>query len=331
MSVGPNHDVVRTAYWLLLGREPESQEVIERHLSNSPDLEALRRRFIGSSEFLRINGRFLLQSLAAREMAIPREAIELRASPADIGRLQSRVARCWAGLAEAEPLYSVLSLPRYRRRPDGSLPDSDAFYASGEAEATAVAERFARFGLALDGAHFIEYGCGAGRVTAFLAPRVRWLHAFDVAPAYLGLAADLLAARGIGNVSFGRVESPNMPALPAADAVYSRIVLQHNPPPLQAVLVARLLAALRPGGIAILQTITAMAGYRFSIREYLDERPEGDDQELHVLPQHALFAVVDSLGCELLEVCRDDSVTSIDTVSTRIVARKRRTAQAARP
>jgi len=46
-------------------------------------------------------------------------------------------------------------------------------------------------------------------------------------------------------------------------------VLQHNPPPLIAMILARLLAGLAPGGVAYFQVPVWLPGYRFRVADLL--------------------------------------------------------------
>jgi hypothetical protein len=85
-------------------------------------------------------------------------------------------------------------------------------------------------------------------------------------------------------------------------------VLQHNPPPLIAALLTRLLNKLRPGGVAYFQVPTYRLNYRFLVDEYLRTASPMDGIEMHVIPQWVLFDILHRCGCRLLE-CREDHWT----------------------
>jgi hypothetical protein len=68
--------------------------------------------------------------------------------------------------------------------------------------------------------------------------------------------------------------------LPAAfepcDAFYSKIVLQHNPPPLIGYLLRTLIRSLRRGGVGVFQVPTFYAGYRFDLHSALQSPQHSD-------------------------------------------------------
>jgi hypothetical protein len=93
----------------------------------------------------------------------------------------------------------------------------------------------------------------------------------------------------------------------AFDLWFSRIVLQHNPPPVIAMILRRAFALLSPGGLAIFQVPTYAIGYRFVVKEYLREVGRQHGIEMHVLPQRAILEIAQQAGCTLLEVREDAS------------------------
>ena len=110
--------------------------------------------------------------------------------------------------------------------------------------------------------------------------------------------------------------------LPEFDVFLSVIVLQHNPPPLIVLILKSLLNKLQPGGIAYFQVPTYRRNYRFRVDEYLRSASPTGGMEMHFLPQHILFDVLQHTGCSLLE-CREDFCTGDhQTISNSIFARK---------
>jgi hypothetical protein len=110
--------------------------------------------------------------------------------------------------------------------------------------------------------------------------------------------------------------------LPPVDLVFSVIVLQHNPPPLIAHVLRKLLGTLRPGGVAFFQVPTYARGYRFETAKYLRSKPRTDCVEMHVLPQAEVFSIVASSACETLEVLPDSCVGDPDWISNTFLVRK---------
>ena len=95
----------------------------------------------------------------------------------------------------------------------------------------------------------LEVGAGAGSMTRWLSGRV--------APAGRVLAVDLdpspVAAMGLANVEARRADVLADPLPGGFDLVYSRLVLLHLPRRREAL--ARMAAALRPGGWLVLQDV----------------------------------------------------------------------------
>ena len=110
--------------------------------------------------------------------------------------------------------------------------------------------------------------------------------------------------------------------LEPCDVFYSRIVFQHNPPPVIAELIRNALKALRPGGIAIFQVPSYMSGYGFKLREWL-AKDHPLDMQMHCLPQHRIFALIAEHCGAVLEVREDGVAGARDRiVSNNFVVRK---------
>jgi hypothetical protein len=97
------------------------------------------------------------------------------------------------------------------------------------------------------------------------------------------------------------------------DVVYSGIVLQHNPPPVIAALLRKLMAAVLPGGYALFQVPTFKVGYNFSAAEYLAGTKVR--MEMNAIPQRAIFSVGQAAGLIPLEVREDTDIGDQDMVS----------------
>jgi SAM-dependent methyltransferase len=148
-----------------------------------------------------------------------------------------------------------------------------------------------------------EFGCGVGRVTPFLAETFRQVTAADVSNSHLTLARE--QTRGAPNVVFTLAENAEFGMSETFDFWFSKIVLQHNPPPVIAMILSRALSLLAPGGVAIFQVPTYALGYRFCLHDYMAKLPDRGEIEMHVLPQPVVFNIARSAGCEVLEVLND--------------------------
>jgi SAM-dependent methyltransferase len=88
------------------------------------------------------------------------------------------------------------------------------------------------------------------------------------------------------------------------DLWFSTRTLQHNPPPVTALILRRAFALLAPGGVAVFQIPTARVGYHFDIAA-----PEPDeDLPIHAFPQAAVFALAAEAGCIPVEVIEDSVI-----------------------
>lgn len=317
-----SHDEVAWAYRLLLGREPESETVVNHYATNLSSRQALRALFMQSAEF-----RATLQQLpVVRQPAVltgPCMSVELDAPADKLAALFAKVSQQWHHLGQTEPHWSVITSQSYLQ---SQIQDSaQAFYASGLAELTVFDTALARVGLAERAfSSCLELGCGVGRVTAALAKRCTQVWGVDISAHHLNLAAQHLAAQGLANVQLHQAHGVgDVAPAPAFDLFYSRIVLQHNPPPVMLRMLALLLGRLSPGGVAYFQVPTYNAGYSFSIDGYL-ATDNATAMEMHYLPQAALFELLAQCRCQLLELREDDAIgLSPHAVSNTVLLQKR--------
>lgn len=253
-------------------------------------------------------------------MAPPME-VETTAAPGDMARLVARIEASWTAFGETDPHWSVLTQPAYRR--DRIAATAPEFYRTGDKMVDRLAAMFARAGADFAAVRdVIDYGCGVGRVSAALARRGRRVTGVDISAPHLAAAREHATGAGLdaGFVHLARLA--DIDALPETDLFLSVIVLQHNPPPVMAEILRRGLARVRPGGFAWLQLPTYMRGYRYRVADDLAAAP--GTMEFHVLPQPALFDLLDRAGFVPLEIRIDDAVAQPEAESHAVLARRRR-------
>ena len=310
------------AYRLLFGREPENETVVTHYATEVSDLLTLRELFINSAEFRSSIEKSQSPRSPRPAFNGPPMEVELNISPEKLASLFAKVSTQWHHLGETEPHWSVITNDSYFQ--ENFHMNREAFYASGESELKMFDATLARAGVSRDSlARCVELGCGVGRVTGALAARFAEVLAVDISAAHLRVAEDHLRDAGIANVEFLPLDSiDDVARLGRFDALYSRIVLQHNPPPVMLRLLADLLAQLQPGGVAFFQVPTYKAGYRFCIDEYLAHQ-NLTDMEMHYLPQAALLALIAERGCRILEIREDDAIgLSVIAVSNTLLLQK---------
>ena len=264
-------------------------------ITTDPDVRAR----LASSEAFRAS--FHAQTrFGAADASIP---VDVEVTPAQLDAAFARVEATWEQVGADEPYWSVLSADRFKQ---DQLADTEEFYASGRHHAGDLVSILARHAVAPgDVGSCLEFGCGVGRVTEWLAREFPRVVACDISRPHLDLTAARLEQLGLDNVELVRVAGrQDLTELPAVDLVYSIMVLQHTPPPIMAFVLARLLDAIAPGGHGVLQLPTHDPRYHFDIDEYL-AGGEVDGILMHVLPQPSVFDIIRSSGCQVLEVHPD--------------------------
>jgi SAM-dependent methyltransferase len=318
----PTREDVRAAYRMILGREPEDEAVLDRHLAQAPTIQALRRRFLSSDEFLGRAGGTPPRPIPLVPDRLPVEdaTAEDEAGAERLAALLRRVGAYWARIGAEQPHWSVLTQEQFR--PDRIAENEDAFYASGGFDLDLVRRALLRHGM--DPARLprcVEFGCGVGRATLGLATLFAEVVGCDISAPHLDLARQAAARRGIGNI--GWHHSSMAAPMPGGgwDIWYSRIVLQHNPPPVMGHLLRLAFAGLRPGGAAIFQLPVHNAAYHFDIDEHLAD-PRPPIMEMHLLPQHRVFALAREAGLEVLDVREDAQSVPASWLSNLFVLRR---------
>lgn len=303
-------------YQTLLKREPESEEVVKLHIQRNSNFRDLVLSFIACEEFHRAP---VSAARLFHPLPLPDARIDVRVDARQLAAAIAKVKAAWSHLGNVRPHHSVLTNDVYLPQ---NLPGSiHHFWASGETEASQVAGILQSHGVAPQGKVCVEYGCGVGRVTSGLAKHFDQVHAYDISPGHLAEAKSRIEAVGLKGVTFVLCSESFLEDLQPCDAFYSRIVFQHNPPPLIDALVRSALKALKPGGIAIFQVPTYAAGYSFDFEQW--SRSKGPlDMEMHCLPQRYIFQAIGEAGCVALEVREDGSTGDENFISNTFVVRK---------
>jgi len=287
------------AYRLFLDREPESSLVVAEKLEWLSTTQDIRQEFVNSEEFKQKNPGLLFLSLSGDEPPLFIERVS------DLQRLFFHIQNVWENLGETEPYWSVASFENFKA---SRIEETRSeFYNLGLGNVATFFKTLDRNGI--DHTSFktcLEYGCGLGRVTYWLAKRFETVLGYDISKSHLQLAKQYLNGIGIQNVSLKYISQPQeIGNFPKVDVVYSVIVLQHNPPPIIRLIIQELIRALRSGGIAFFQVPTYRLGYRFSLEEYLAGEATRGHMEMHVLPQNEIFEIVSREQGKIVEVLED--------------------------
>jgi len=254
----------------------------------------------------------------------PPISIETEADGERLAKLLAHTEATWTRLGDEEPHWSVLSAERFKQ--DHLASHRAEFYASGKQDVDTFCAFLTRNGVNPQSlGRVLEYGCGVGRVTRYLAERFPEVVACDISPTHMAQADAYLTDAGLKNVAYRRIKGlDDIHSAPELDAIFSVIVLQHNPPPAIVQILRALLGRLRKGGVAYFQVPTHAAGYSFSLDHYLAHGLDARHIEMHYVPQARIFAIAAEAGCDVLEVREDDWVGRRDLeLSNTFLLRKR--------
>jgi 2-polyprenyl-3-methyl-5-hydroxy-6-metoxy-1,4-benzoquinol methylase/uncharacterized membrane protein YgaE (UPF0421/DUF939 family) len=311
-------DDVVWGYRSILGREPDSKLAIEEKLQAHENVHSLRNDFFDSPEF---NAKFetYRKYLSIRPLDHPLPRIDYDVTPEQLERCLSHVKEAWNHLGITRPHHSVLTGKEFL--PENIEKNIDTFFSSGLDEAQRIFRTLSRFNFSGQGKTCVEYGCGVGRVTTGLARYFSKIHAYDISEHHLSLARQHLNQSGVTNVHFHLCAENMLLPLHKCDFFYSRIVFQHNPPPVIAQLIENALDSLNQNGIAIFQLPIYSSGYEFILENWLSAK-HALDMQMHVLPQEVIFSIIKKKNGDVLEVIEDESC-GIPFISNFYIVRKR--------
>jgi len=294
-------EIIRLAYRLILGREPESELVVKEMADHLGTVEEIRRAFMNSEEFKTSQG--VVGAAFDEGYSAPPTTIETIVSEEVLERLFGRIQRQWQKLGATEPFWSVLTSADFKR--ENFERHAQEFYDSGRAAASLVDTFANRNRVDILSGTCLELGCGVGRVTRFLADRFEKVIAVDVSDGNLGHCRDYLRRSGVNNVETILLKSPrDLTELPQFDFLFSTIVLQHNSPPVQRFMLDQLLGKISAGGSCLFQLPTHVRGYQFESTEHLKSE-ETSSMEMHCLPMRVVFQLMKAHDFTPLEVLMD--------------------------
>lgn len=299
-----SEDVV-WCYRNILGRAPVLDEIMQIQ-QKTVDFKQLVMDCVQLPEFANRLRRGNLPNFEVN-FSIPsvlnRLNIDVFATEEELGKCASKIKETWEHLGTEKAHWSVLSADTFL--PDSLHQSIDSFWASGQAEAAQAIQVLTQFGCGqFEQKVCVEFGCGVGRVTVGLAKTYKTVHAYDISRTHLAYAEARAREVGAGNIDFHECANDFRLAIEPCDFFYSVIVLQHNAPPVILTIIRNALKALKPGGIAMFQVPTYIAGYSFNLHHWL-----ATDQtllmEMHCVPQDAVMEIISVSGCRLLSVRED--------------------------
>jgi SAM-dependent methyltransferase len=286
---------VRAAYRFLLNREPESDVVVKSKVSAHPTIQSLRQAFLTSPEFLNET----LRNIAIDNSRKEPNSVVVDVDPARLLQLVEHVRRQWTALGASNPHWSVLTHDEYRAE-NLNKERLQRFYASGEADANLIDVFERRAGRRVSRGRCFELGCGVGRVTKYLAQKFESVVAADISPGNLALCEKHMEEAGASNVKPVLLASPyDIDQLGDFDFFYSVISIQHNPPPVQKLLLDKILPKIRVGGGCLFQTPDA-PNYTYTQENV--ENPGTHIMDTHSLPRAVVLRIMQDHGLKIGDV-----------------------------
>ena len=187
--------------------------------------------------------------------------------------------KMWTELGTTKPLEAVLT--------NGRTWNEEEFYKTGDSTPGYVVLTQAL----PKTARVLDYGCGVGRVTMYLAKFFKSVVAVDISTTML--------AKARAKVPNTNVEFKHAPSVAdiqfdeeSFNGIICDLVIQHNPHPAGYTLLAKLLRWLKPGGTFLLQ-IPDMADDEN--REFSDHTAMG--YWMHFYNRKKIEADIDAAGC----------------------------------
>ncbi|MCA3423218.1 MAG: class I SAM-dependent methyltransferase [Roseomonas sp.] len=304
MGSGVSKNDVEAAYRLILGRSPESEAAIKAQLVH-PDVVSLHRAFLSSEEFQSKRAGTSPQVGASplNGVTLPPLDIEVSTSDETLEQMVVKTADYWNRIGSEAPHWSVLTDNRYS--PENIVVNRESFFETSKLDQELIIASLARAGFQPENFRCcVEFGCGVGRLTFRLASLFSSVTGLDISVPHLKLAQEYCSRLRLTNVNFGQVSKENLMPASGFDFWFSRIVLQHNPPPVAMEILRRVFRLLPLGGVAMFQVPVYHTGYRFSSETYL-QSSLGEDMEMHCLPQKAIFDEAELFGMRLVDIRED--------------------------
>lgn len=242
--------------------------------------------------------------------------------------MNDRYQEQWERLGAHDPYWAVLTDPCKK----GGKWDKDEFFASGQREIEQVLKNLVRMGVHCSGTA-LDFGCGVGRLCRALSGYFARVIGVDISQAMLDEAR--VVNRDFPNIEFVHNVARDLRCIPSAsiDLVYSNIVLQHMPPAPQRLYVGEFARIVRPGGVAVFQTLARcnqrtligwihlLAGNRIlNIARRVIHGKNGV-MEIHPLAQNDVLATLTKGDMAVIEIEQYES-TGKCFVSYRYYARK---------
>lgn len=169
------------------------------------------------------------------------------------------LSRFWDSLAESDPYQAILT----------GVGDNQEFLKSGLCSVGYLENHF----LLDRNWNVLDYGCGSGRVTRFIAPKVKQVIAADISTKMLNLLEREMKTNNIRTIHI-RSKTLNELKDNSFDCVFSMLVLQHMNKSMAIDLFRALCRKLKIGGLLFMQFPSAE--YKSTFKDLYATKSEND-------------------------------------------------------
>ncbi|MBO9579620.1 MAG: hypothetical protein J7498_01865 [Sphingobium sp.] len=309
-------DVAR-GYQRFLGRELESVAIAGGHIAGSPTLWDLVDLFYGCPEARRLR---VGEACADVQESHRQPRTDLAASPAELDALYALTFAAWRdnGLGRHDHWLRRNERP-YEARSNRWHVASALERGRGEAEA--LLRCLERYGLrpampisvAVLGVEAYRLIRGLGPISS----RMDVIEALEKDIRQIDVATESLDLNNISVSSVATIAN----GLSEYDLIYAVGALQYMPPPMMMDIVRRLLKAMRPNGVTVLQIPSYLYGYDYHTSQYLAGEGRDPTGEIHAIDQASMLELLCEEGFVPLEVVPDGGVTPFG-IAYQYIARK---------
>ena len=159
--------------------------------------------------------------------------------------------RDWRKWGRSEPYFGVVTEREFKA--DRIAANTERFFDTGRRDVATVMEQIARFYGDIPTARALDFGSGVGRLVLPFTERFDHVVGVDISEDMIAEARRNCANAAVQNVDFA-MSDDELTAVAGSsfDLIHSYIVLQHVPIKRGLALTDRLLALLKPGGVAAL-------------------------------------------------------------------------------
>lgn len=163
----------------------------------------------------------------------------------------------WDEFGKQDPLWSILTDPRYR----GNRWDPEKFFETGRRQVKAVMAELDRLGVKVPRGRALDFGCGVGRLTQALCENFDQCSGVDIAPSMLDQAERFNKYGSRCRYVLNQADDLRLFPDNTFDFVFSLIVLQHLEPENAKKYIREFIRILSPGGLVVFQIPShALAG-----------------------------------------------------------------------